>query len=139
MLLCLDRDLRLAYILSDVFDVTSADAAYICGTTPAAFRKRASRARRQLRDFVNVHCGLVNTEAACRCDRRVDAAVRVGRVRPDSLLFARRTEAHEAVGEMERLHHLASLMRSHPDYSAPASATTAIRTVIESGDYRMLE
>ena len=52
MLLCLDRDHRLAYVLSDVFDIPSADGAFICDVTPAAFRKRASRARAQLREFV---------------------------------------------------------------------------------------
>jgi RNA polymerase sigma factor (sigma-70 family) len=55
MLLCFDREHRLAYVLSDVFDLPSAEAAFICGVTPATFRKRASRARAQLRDFVSIH------------------------------------------------------------------------------------
>ncbi len=116
MLLCLDRDHRLAYILTDVFDLPSADAAFICGITPAALRKRASRARGRLREFVSVHCGLVNKSAKCRCDRRVEAAVRTGRVQPGHLNFAQHLNPDDAVGEMERLHDLASLMRSHPGY-----------------------
>ena len=44
MLSCLDRDDRLAYILSDVFDLRSDEAAYVCETTQNAFRKRASLA-----------------------------------------------------------------------------------------------
>jgi RNA polymerase sigma factor (sigma-70 family) len=140
MLLCLDRDHRLAYVLSDVFGISSEDGGFICGITPTAFRKRASRARAQLRRFVAAHCGLVNRAAACRCDRRVEVAVRIGRVRPDDLQFARRREeAVSAVQEMERLHDLASLMRSHPDYEAPEKVTAAIRTVLGSGDYRLLE
>src|SRR5260370_23439558 len=71
MLLCLDRDHRLAYILTDVFDLPAADAAFICGITPAPLRKRASRARGKLREFVSVHCRLVNKTATCRCDRLV--------------------------------------------------------------------
>jgi hypothetical protein len=43
------------------------------------------------------------------------------------------------VGEMERLHDLASLMRSHPAYEAPESITETIRDVIRSGDYMILE
>src|SRR5258708_25567497 len=70
MLQCLHRDHRLAYILTDVFDLPSAEAAFICDITPAALRKRASRARGKLREFVSVHCGLVNTSASCRRDRR---------------------------------------------------------------------
>jgi RNA polymerase sigma factor (sigma-70 family) len=136
MLLCLDREHRLAYVLSDVFDMSSTDAAFICGVRPAAFRKRASRARAQLREFVGTHCGLVNSSAACRCNRRVTTAVRLGRVRPDALNFV---DPDSAVGEMERLHDLASLMRSHPDYRASESLATMIRDVIESGKYQLLE
>jgi RNA polymerase sigma factor (sigma-70 family) len=139
MLLCLDRDHRLAYLLSDVFDIASDEAAFICGTSPAAFRKRASRARAQLRQFVSVHCGLVNRSAACRCDRRVQTAERSGRVRRNALQFAQQLNASAAVGEMERLHDLASLMRSHPDYSAPEAVTVTVRKMITSGEYRLLE
>jgi RNA polymerase sigma factor (sigma-70 family) len=139
MLLCLDRDHRLAYVLSDVFDLPSADAAFICGDTAAAFRKRASRARAQLRAFVSSHCGLVNRTALCRCDRRVATAVRIGRVRPDALQFAGHISPDAAVGEMERLHDLASLMRSHPEYQAPTAVIEAVRVAIESGRFKVLE
>ena len=139
MLLCLDRDHRLAYILSDVFDIPGSDAAFICETTPAAFRKRASRARAQLRDFVTEHCGLVSKDAACRCDRRVNAAIEADRVDPDQLLFAARVDPRSAVGEMERLHDLASLMRDHPDYQAPEVVTSTVRDVIQSGRYKLLD
>jgi hypothetical protein len=108
------------------------DAAYVCGVTPAAFRQRASRARARLRAFVSEHCGLVGAEAACRCDRRVEAAVRLGRVNPERLLFA------GAVAEMERLHDLGSLMRDHPDYRAPRAAADRVRELIASGRFRLL-
>ena len=65
------------------------------------------------------HCGLVNAGAACRCDRRVETAVRLGRVDPERLLFARREQVADAVDDMERLHDLGSLIRSHPYYRAP--------------------
>jgi RNA polymerase sigma factor (sigma-70 family) len=139
MLLCLDRDDRLAYVLSDVFDIPSAEAAFICGVTPAAFRKRASRARARLREFVGVHCGLVNRSAACRCDRRVTVAIRNGRVQPGHLHFVRDIDPCDAVGEMEKLHDLASLMRSHPDYTVPQAVNEAVRAVIDSGQYKILQ
>ena len=43
MLTCLDRDHRVAYVLGEVFEVSSSDGAYICDVTPAAYRKRLSR------------------------------------------------------------------------------------------------
>jgi RNA polymerase sigma factor (sigma-70 family) len=134
MLQCLDREQRLAYVLSDVFSLTSEAGGYVLGVSPAAFRKRASRARTRLRAFVADYCGLVNPDAACRCDRRVDAAVRTGRIDPDSLLFAR-----GAIDDMERLHDLASLMRSHPDYRAPDNVAAAVQGIVSSGEHRILD
>jgi hypothetical protein len=139
MLLCLDRGHRLAYILTDVFDLPGADAAFICGITPAALRKRASRARARLREFVSVHCGLVNKSSKCSCDRRVEAAVRAGRVQPGHLNVAQHLNPDDAVGQMERLHDLASLMRSHPDYQTPDAVTQAVQAVIASGRYTVLQ
>jgi RNA polymerase sigma factor (sigma-70 family) len=139
MLLCLDRDHRLAYVLSDVFDIPSDDGAFICDVTPATFRKRASRARSRLQEFVNAHCGLVDKSATCRCDRRVAAAVRLGRVTPHDLQFAQHTDAGTAVGDMERLHDLASLMRSHPDYRAREAVKDMVRRVIASGRFGVLD
>jgi RNA polymerase sigma factor (sigma-70 family) len=138
MLLCLDREHRLAFVLTDVFDLSGSDAAFVCDVTPAALRKRASRARAQLREFVTVHCGLVNTSAACRCDRRVSVGMRNGRVDPDHLKFAQDVQPEEAVGEMERLYDLASLMRSHPSYEAPEAVIEAVQSVLASGKYRIL-
>jgi RNA polymerase sigma factor (sigma-70 family) len=139
MLLCLDRDQRITYILGDVFQLASTDAAYILGVSPEAYRKRLSRARGQVRTFVESHCGLVNREAACRCDRRVAAAVRTGRVNPHHLLFAGGDRVKTAVDEMEQLHDAASLMRSHPDYAIPTSVTEQIQEILRSGRLTILD
>jgi len=44
-LLCLDRELRITYILGEIFEVNSREGAEILTITPEAFRKRLSRAR----------------------------------------------------------------------------------------------
>jgi RNA polymerase sigma factor (sigma-70 family) len=139
MLLCLDREQRLAYVLSDVFELPSETAAYVCDTSAATLRKRASRARARLRAFVAQNCGLVNRQAACRCDRRVETAVRIGRVDPAAPLFATHHSLDAAVGEMERLHDLASLIRSHPDYRAAEDTAQRIRDIVTSGGFGILE
>jgi hypothetical protein len=138
MLLCLDRDHRLAYILGDVFAVTSQEAADIVGISPVAFRKRLSRARARLHGFMERKCGLVNAGNPCRCAGRVDHAVRVGRVDPDHLLFATHqlriepdTVTREVVREMDQLHSAADLLRGHPDYAAPGKATEVIRGILD--------
>jgi len=138
MLLCLDRDYRLAYILGEVFGLPSPEAAEIVGISPAAFRKRLSRARERLHGFMARKCGLVNAANPCRCARRVEHAIRVGRVDPEHLLFATHpvqlgpdATTREVVREMDQLHSAADLLRGHPDYAAPGKATELIRGLLD--------
>jgi hypothetical protein len=145
MLLCLDRDHRLAYILGEVFGLSSQEAAEILGIGPAAFRKRLSRARARLHGFMERTCGLVNPDNSCRCAPRVDFAVRVGRVDPDHLLFAAHpvrlepdTRTRAATREMEQLHSAADLLRGHPDYAAPGTASEWIRDLLDRAQLQVL-
>jgi hypothetical protein len=50
------------------------EAASILSITPAAFRKRLSRAREAVVKFTRAHCGLVDPANACRCARRPGSA-----------------------------------------------------------------
>jgi RNA polymerase sigma factor (sigma-70 family) len=136
MLLCLDRDHRLAFVLGTVFDLPGTDAAAICEIDPAAYRKRLSRARARIRRFMEGNCGLVNPAAACTCARRIRPAVSVGRIDPHQLLFASPTG--RAIAQMEHLHTSAAIFRSHPRYAAPAHVVDAIRTALASGRYPLI-
>lgn len=149
MLLCLDRDDRVAYILGDVFELRSDEGAAVLGVEPAAFRKRLSRARARLREFMRAHCGLVNEDVACRCARRVQAAIGNGRVDRHHLLFAAGGEAAprrlpvleslgEVVEEMERLHEIAAVQQSHPLRPAPAEVVAAVQRVLATTAPRLL-
>ena len=145
MLLCLDRDERVAYVLGDVFELRSDEAGAVLGVDAAAYRKRLSRARARLRDFMRTQCGLVSEAAPCACARRVPRAIARGRVDPDHLLFAghgtsgpRRLPVLEAVGEMEHLYEIAAIYHSHPVYAAPERMAAEVRRLIESGDLRVL-
>ncbi|TMA27303.1 MAG: RNA polymerase sigma factor [Deltaproteobacteria bacterium] len=88
MLQCLDRPHRLAYLLAEVLGLSADEAADALGVEPAALRKRLQRARERIEAFTRAHCGLVSDSAACRCNRRVPAALQLGRARPDALQFA---------------------------------------------------
>ena len=140
MLLCLDRDERIAYILGDVFELRSQVAGEILGIEPETYRKRLSRARGRLRDFMWEYCGLLNSRAPCSCARRVTRAVETGRVDPSKLLFAgkgetpsRRRPMLEDVVEMESLHEMAAIQQSHPRWQAPVAVREAIEGVLRSG------
>jgi RNA polymerase sigma factor (sigma-70 family) len=139
MLCCLDRDLRVAYVLGEVFGVTSEDGAWICSTSEVAYRKRLSRARTAVRAFVAEHCGLVAPETArCHCRRRVPAATRLGRIDPADVERATPSEIVAAVEEMEMLYDAASLVRSVPDHQAPEEIVLRIRSVLDSGRFPRL-
>ncbi|MET1413361.1 RNA polymerase sigma factor [Roseibium sp. HPY-6] len=84
MLLCLTLELRLAYVLGDVFEMDHAEASRILELTPAAYRKRLSRARAEVIAFTSQHCGLVSNQAKCSCPRRLPAALKSGRIRSGS-------------------------------------------------------
>jgi RNA polymerase sigma factor (sigma-70 family) len=137
LLTCLDREHRVAYILGEILDVDSDDGGYICDVPPATFRKRLSRARRRVREHLSAHCGLVSRDAACRCAGRVDAAVRLGRIRRDRLEFVhdanpdagrldRLTDANEQIA---RLHDAASLLRALPA-AVPATSRERISALL---------
>jgi RNA polymerase sigma factor (sigma-70 family) len=88
MLQCLDRPHRLAYILGEVLDLSGPEAAAALGIDATALRKRLERARSGVFEFARSYCGLASDDAACGCNRRVPAAIRLGRVRPDAPAFA---------------------------------------------------
>jgi RNA polymerase sigma factor (sigma-70 family) len=139
LLTCLDREARVAYVLGEVFGVSSSEGAWITGTTEPAYRKRLSRARATVRAFVSEHCGLVApTVARCHCRKRVPVALRRGRVDPAAAERATAGDVRDAVAEMEELYDAAGLLRSVPDAVAPAEVAVRIRSLLDSGRYRLV-
>lgn len=67
MLLCLDRGQRMVYILGDIFGVSDGVGAELLELSRDNFRQRLARARRDLHNFMQDKCGLVNTANPCRC------------------------------------------------------------------------
>src|SRR5262245_9614389 len=56
MLLCLDREQRLVYILGAIFGVSDRVGAELLETTRANFRQKLARARRDLHNFMQDRC-----------------------------------------------------------------------------------
>ncbi|MFV1980971.1 MAG: RNA polymerase sigma factor [Rhodothermia bacterium] len=144
MLLCLNREQRITYILGDIFEITDREGGEMLGITPAGYRKRLSRVRTRLRNFMNRECGLMNPENPCRCRLKANYAIRRGFVNPKSLLFsshrvrAARRNAPKRIAELTELARLSALFRSHPEYAAPDGLVTAIKTLLSSGRHELL-
>lgn len=87
MLLCLDREQRLVYILGEVFRVDHRLASEFLEISPDNFRQKLARARRDLYNFMNNKCGLVNKDNPCRCPKKTKGLVQIGIVDPERLQF----------------------------------------------------
>lgn len=145
LLQCLDWAHRIVYILGETMDVSGAEGSAILGITPAAFRKRFSRARERIRNFLSKNCELVHEGNPCECASQAVAAVNHGVMDPDRLQFvthrvvrekSRNTKAQ--LREMEGLSREAVLMRAHPDYAAPGAFVKGIRNMLDSGRFHKL-
>ncbi|MDT0305780.1 RNA polymerase sigma factor [Streptomyces sp. DSM 44917] len=145
VLQCLDREERVAFVLGDIFGLSSAEAAWVLGTGPAAYRKRLERVRRRLRAYLDATCGLANPGAFCRCERRVEAAVASGRVNARRPVLAGHPVAPggrgvaEAAAQLRRLRDAAAVLSAHPDYAAPRARTDAVATLLRSGRFPLLD
>ena len=87
MLQCLDDDARLAYTLGEVMELDHNEAAMIVGCTPATYRKRLSRARNRVVQFMIENCGIVDNKNNCKCNKRIDRALDLGRVSREQTVF----------------------------------------------------
>jgi RNA polymerase sigma factor (sigma-70 family) len=135
MLQCLDRPHRLAYVLGEIMDLSAPEAAEALDLDPAAFRKRLQRAREAVETFTRAHCGIVSQTANCQCNRRVPIAVRLGRVRPDELAFARDgTSFADARALIQRLEDTQRVLELHRTSPPVRSASEVAERVIAALD-----
>jgi RNA polymerase sigma factor (sigma-70 family) len=88
MLLCLDRQQRMAFLLGEMLETNDVIGAELLGTTRENFRQSLARARAKLSGFMRGRCGLVDPQSSCRCARKTQAFVRDRIVDPKRLQFA---------------------------------------------------
>ena len=145
LLLCLKRELRLAFILGEVFGVQGAEGAKILGLTPAAYRQRLSRGKKQLQDFLVKQCGLVDSGNPCHCKTLAVYHVRKRHNDPNNLLFVthprrprRENNGEELLKELNQMARAATLIRNHPDYTAPGVFVESMKGLIDSGRFQLL-
>ncbi len=142
MLQCLDPGERLIYVLGDVLRLSSRDGAWVAGIGDAAYRKRLQRARAAVRRFTAGRCGVIHENSTCRCLRRVERSMALGRLRPDHLTFAHHPAAEDVVAasrDLTKLHSVGELMRSHPAYTAPGAVSGAVADLLRTRRYPFLD
>ncbi|MCG8683476.1 MAG: sigma-70 family RNA polymerase sigma factor [Desulfobacterales bacterium] len=137
---CLDRHHRIAYILSATMDVTGPEGAAILDITPANFRKRVSRARKRIQDFLVHNCDLFDQKNPCNCHVQAVSAVNADLMDPSELEHLDRSDsrmtkkkAAKRLKEMDVLSRQVALMRSHPEYLVPGTIVGRIREMLDTG------
>ena len=143
MLLCLDRKQRLIFTLGEILGASDAVGGEVLDMTADNFRQSLSRARRDLHNFMNNQCGLVNKSNPCRCPKKTRGFIEHGHVDPAHLLFVPqhvervRDVAGETVREIEdvveRQH--AAIYRDHP-FLQPSEQIHWLRRMLESEELR---
>ncbi len=127
MLMCLDREQRLLYILGDIFRIDHHVGGELFSISTANYRKKLSRARRELFSFMDGQCSLVNRNNPCTCEKKTKGFIKLGYVDPENLKFnkAYTKSIHDRLLEKEDALEAARedlhtrLFRDHPFEEKP--------------------
>jgi RNA polymerase sigma factor (sigma-70 family) len=142
MLVCLDREHRLAYILGEILELSSDEGAAILEISSDAFRKRLSRARDKLTEFMSKTCGLVNDANTCRCAKQAGHAVSAGYLDPARLAWGKlgcRVEARpDRLADIDQLSRAVAIFRNAPQYAAPTALADSVREALGRGTSDLL-
>jgi RNA polymerase sigma factor (sigma-70 family) len=87
MLICLDREQRLIYLLGNSFGVDHNVGAEILDITPQNFRVKLSRARKELHNYMEYRCGLIKKSNPCRCVKKAKSALKMGVLNENNLIL----------------------------------------------------
>lgn len=135
MLQCLDRPHRLAYVLGEALDLPGPVAAEVLEISPDLFRKRLQQARTSIESFTRAYCGLASDSATCACHRRVAAALRLGRVRPDTIDFAQKASSYQDARRLvRRVENARWALAVHRSSQPRASSVDFARRVVQALD-----
>jgi RNA polymerase sigma factor (sigma-70 family) len=142
MLVALDREQRIAWVLSEIVGLESSEAAQILAISPATYRKRLERARKRLTEFIGSVCGLVNPKQSCRCRRQIDVNIQMGTVNPANLIYMTHPTRkipppRQRLRETLELESIIDVYKSHPEFAAPDRMMNGLRQLISSGKHRM--
>lgn len=146
LLFCLDKNVRAAFILGEVFEFSSWEGAWILDISPEAFRKRLSRGRTKIYDFMSKNCGLLNDSNPCKCSEQAERDIHLGLIDPENLDFNDPNkkdntfiDISSVLAELDDIGKMITLFRAYPRFSNPGSSADMIKELIESHDFRLFQ
>lgn len=140
MLLCLDREQRVIFLLGEILETSDRVGAELLDLSPDNFRQRLARARAQLSSFMRGRCSLVSPGSPCRCVRKTAAFIRDGIVDAAQIRFAtgHLKDVTAIAGDREReLRGLLDLTRTelrevYPLFDAP-DVVARLSSLLQNG------
>ncbi len=142
MLQCLDTESRFIFILGTMFRIDSRIAGEILGLTPEAYRKRLSRVRKKMADFLTEYCGEYG-DGACRCRDRINYAIHNHRISPARLDYTNASELPEQTLQsvkdaMEEIDGLSQKFSFCRFYESPENTKQFIRNFLDSTSFSVI-
>ena len=145
LLQALDRPHRLAFVLGAVIEVSSMEGAYILDISPAAFRKRLSRARARIKDFLTANCGFFGESNRCKCTSIYSGHVKQGWIDPQRPIFVSTDDESEDpmilrqyLQELDELSRISAFFKSVLDNTGSTDFAAIVKSMVENNDYRIL-
>lgn len=140
MLQCLDTESRCIFILGTMFRVDSRIAGDILGITPEAYRKRLSRIRSRMADFLTEYCGEYGN-GTCHCTDRINYAIQNHRINPAQLSFTTAVpmetmaEVKEAMEDIDDLSQTFSFCKA---YQSPERLKAFIQNFLNGASFSVV-
>ena len=143
MLQCLDMESRCIFILGTMFKIDSRIAGDILGMTPEAYRKRLSRIRKKMADFLGEYCGEYGS-GRCKCIDRVNYAIQSHRINPLQLDYMTATEISmqtmmDVKNAMEDIDDLSQDFSFCKQYQSPERTKHLIQEFLDSTQFSTIQ
>ena len=143
MLQCLDMESRCIFILGTMFKIDSRIAGDILGMTPEAYRKRLSRIRKKMADFLGEYCGEYGS-GRCKCIDRVNYAIQSHRINPLQLDYMTATEISmqtmmDVKNAMEDIDDLSQDFSFCKPYQSPERTKHLIQEFLDSTQFSTIQ
>jgi len=146
LLMALDRAHRIVFVLAVVMEVSSREGAQILDISPDAFRKRLSRSRRRVTDYLRTNCGLFDEDNPCSCAVLAAGRVRQGWLNPNLPLFVSEAEPGESpivlrdyMKELDELGKVSAMFNAVPAMESLVDFASQIKDMLDAKEYRIFE
>ncbi len=128
LLLCLNAVDRAVYILAKLLDFNSVEGAQLLDISATNFRKKLSRSRDKIRNFLTSKCGIANPNNPCRCSKKIDFLINKNIIDLKLLRFAKHSEnSIHLINQIDTLEKSTLIYRSNPTFNTPQALSDQIK------------